>query len=290
MIKIYCNDIPKIFQPEKTKLKFPRHSNSYGIEQDFHNFLMSSPCLVDAPDEADFIYLPIYWTNYNLNNDYGKKGRNELEKFLETQALGKNSFTICQYADGPLINTKDMQIFQASRKNEESGIHDVPLLVNYPKILPTKKRFDVNFIGNPNTHPLREKSLKIAKKFESSNISTRNISIRKYTKILAQSKITLCPRGYGGNSFRFFEAMRQGSYPILIGDLDTRPFKQFINVDKFSSFVNDINQLEAKIEHTLEKWNEETAKEVKKSFYRYYEYNNWPFFVLMELIRQKYEC
>jgi len=48
--------------------------------------------------------------------------------------------------------------------------------------------------------------------------------------------VVLCPRGYGGSSFRFYEAMQAGSVPCLIGDIDTRAFKVQIPWDKISFY------------------------------------------------------
>lgn len=47
--------------------------------------------------------------------------------------------------------------------------------------------------------------------------------------------------GYGGSSFRFFEAMQLGIVPFLIGDIDTRPFKKFINWGKVSFYSNSVS-------------------------------------------------
>lgn len=51
--------------------------------------------------------------------------------------------------------------------------------------------------------------------------------------------MVLAPRGYGGSSFRFFEALQLGVPPILLGGLDTRPFKDRLDWEKWSFFVAD---------------------------------------------------
>jgi predicted O-linked N-acetylglucosamine transferase (SPINDLY family) len=53
--------------------------------------------------------------------------------------------------------------------------------------------------------------------------TSENISIDKekedeYTKILSQSRYTLCPSGTGVNSIRFWEALCSGSIPVLLSD------------------------------------------------------------------------
>ena len=53
------------------------------------------------------------------------------------------------------------------------------------------------------------------------------------------SRVCLAPRGYGGSSFRLFEAMLLGVVPLVIGDHDTRPFKRFVDWDSCSLFTHN---------------------------------------------------
>lgn len=82
-------------------------------------------------------------------------------------------------------------------------------------------------------------------------VRTEGLSARQFAGILERSLIKIAPRGYGGSSFCFFEAIQKGSIPWLIGDIDTRPFKESLDwsvasfysetVDEFIEAFNNLN-------------------------------------------------
>jgi hypothetical protein len=65
-----------------------------------------------------------------------------------------------------------------------------------------------------------------------------------FVNVICASHIALCPRGYGG-SFRFYEAMQLGVVPLLLHDLDTRPFKRRIDWDRCSLYAPTVDALVA---------------------------------------------
>lgn len=75
---------------------------------------------------------------------------------------------------------------------------------------------------------------------------------QEYKKILAQSFFTFCPKGNGLSSYRFFEAIQQGSIPILIADDVVLPFDD-LNYSGFSlrikeSDASDIDKINSLID------------------------------------------
>ncbi len=78
---------------------------------------------------------------------------------------------------------------------------------------------------------------------------------------LLSAHITLAPRGTGGTSFRFFEAMQLGRVPCLIGDIDTRPFKSQIDWDQCSLYCDDVE----KIEELLAKYDNSQLRQMGKA-------------------------
>lgn len=230
-MRIFILPVSRDLQPSKQPFRYPRHNHDYGVEQDFLNFLeKSTNLLVDSPERADFHYLPIFWTRWHLNHDYGKTGIPELKaKTLQSVLNFDKTFTICQYDDGPLVNLKNAKIFYASRKNISN--FDVPLLSkphNRP-FFPVKKQYLATFAGRIDTHPLRKRLYAALKTDNRINFSDGDKGTGFFIKNMLASYICLCPRGYGGSSFRFYEAMQLGIVPFLIGDIDTRPFKKFID-------------------------------------------------------------
>lgn len=93
-----------------------------------------------------------------------------------------------------------------------------------------EKKFLFSFIGR-NSDPIRKpiflndfgrKDILIANTENSFNLYNRdNDFLNKqhfYFETLLQSKFALCPRGWGTNSYRLFEAMMLGVAPIIISD------------------------------------------------------------------------
>lgn len=55
----------------------------------------------------------------------------------------------------------------------------------------------------------------------------------EFIDVSRQSKFVLCPRGYGLNSFRFFESLSLGVPPILVSDDCALPFADAVDYEKF---------------------------------------------------------
>lgn len=284
-MKVHILRVPSHLQPKSQPFKYPKHNADYGVEQDFHQFLMSHPQLtVEHPQDADWHYLPVYWTRWHLLHDYGKSGKAELQKAVDQIIVdGARTFTICQYDDGPLIDVKGVVQFLASRKAEE-GI-DIPLLAashKRPFFVP-RKTYQASFIGRLSTHVIRKDMACVLTDHPDIFIFDGVRSARFFVRKTLASWIALAPRGYGGSSFRFFEAMQLGVVPLLVGDLDTRPFKKFIDWEACSLYVSN----PADIPQTLEKHSREQLETMGRSALDVYgstlAFGHWCNLVLREL-------
>ena len=241
-MKIYINKVDSKFQPETQSFKYPKHNDDFGVEQDFYKFLHLHPELItENPDTADWHYLPIYWTRWHLNHDYGKNGIQELQEQANRFILNADkTFTICQYDDGPLVNLGQTVVFLSSRKGSE-GI-DIPLLCSphkIPRFFKPSKKYLASFVGRLATHRIREEMNELLKDRKDIFICNGNKGPKFFVRRTLASYVCLSPRGYGGSSFRLFEAMSLSVVPMLIGDVDTRPFKKFINWDSASLYCSD---------------------------------------------------
>lgn len=303
-MKIYILPVDKKFQPEKQANIYPPHNDDFGVEQDFYKYLLNNKdLLTDNKDEADWHYLPVYWTRWHVNHGYGKEGLGELQKETDKILINsKKTFTICQYDDGPMVDLKGATIFLSSRKVTE-GI-DIPLLSNVHKSSEgLNKKYLTSFIGNIGSHSIRPKMADALKNIEGVYIfdshKKRNFLSQKLMQIYfsflfgnrtkffiqktLQSYVSLCPRGYGGSSFRFFEAMQLGVVPFLVGDIDTRPFKSFIDWDKISFYTNDPKNIVDIIHSVDENKLIEMGKEAKKVYEEKLAYQKWCPLVFEEL-------
>ncbi len=284
-MKIYIIPIEEKFRPEGQNFKYPAHNSDYGVEQDFYKYInKKEEILVDIPENADWHYLPIFWTRWHLNHNYGRGGLKDLQEEASKKIIDDSkTFTICQYDDGPMINIEKTIQFLASRKSE-IGI-DIPLL-SLPHRLPLftpSKKYMASFIGRLSTHKIRKKMEEELSKIKDILIADGNLGSDYFVKNTLRSHISLCPRGYGGSSFRFFESMQLGVVPFLIGDLDTRPFKKFIDWDKISFYANDPSELKNFFDTLNEKKIIEMGKSAKVIYENYLQYQKWCNYVLKEL-------
>ena len=166
---------------------------------------------------GDRVYLPIFWTSYYVNNNYGndKEAMNALSVYLQDLPRDKKYFTIVQYDDGIMNNIDGLDILQFSMSKKIG--YELPLLCQpQPYEFSNSKLWFSNFIGNK-THPIREYAEGM-KKFGRHYISYDQHPIEKYCEIISKSLFTLCFRGYGANSFRIQEAIQYGSIPVYISD------------------------------------------------------------------------
>ena len=247
-MKVYILPCDKQFQPSKSRFTYPAHNKDWGVEQDFLTYLRKHPhLLVNTPGEADWHYLPIYWTRWHLQHKYGKTGQPELQTEVNKRIQhDPKTFTICQYDDGPLVELGNTLVFLSSRKTE-TGL-DIPL-VSSPHRAPffrPSKTYLASFLGRISTHPIREQMAQQVQARNDVYIYDGHKPPKTFVRDMLASYLALCPRGYGGSSFRLFEAMQLGVAAFVIGELDTRPFKHYINwndVSLFSSSPDDINSV-----------------------------------------------
>ena len=284
-MKIFIIPIENKFQPENQSFLYPAHNKDYGVEQDFLEYLKKNPSLITTDQsEADWHYLPIFWTRWHLNHDFGKTGQEELQEEVNKKIKeDSKTFTICQYDDGPVVNLDKTTVFLSSRKSSK-GI-DIPLLCSSHKLLffIPKKKYLASFIGNIANHPIRKDLTESIKDNKEILIVDGNQGKNFFIKNTLRSYIALCPRGYGGSSFRLFEAMQLGVVPFLIGDIDTRPFKEFIPWNTFSFFTSSTKEAREILSSQNKKELIKMGLLAKKWYLETLQYGRWPMFVIKEL-------
>lgn len=284
-MKIHILPVPNNLQPIKQKRKFPVHNEDYGIEQDFLAFLKQNEKVkIVGADIAEWHYLPIFWTRWAVNSGLKEENLNDLKKHINNIVIDrKKTFTICQHKDAPFIPLREIKTFLASRSGVQ-GI-DVPLLSS-PHTPPGKKpskKYLASFVGNMKSHPIREELFHILENRSNVLLLSGNKGEGFFIEKTLQSYSTLCPRGMGGSSFRFYESLQLGVVPIMIGDVDTRPFKKYIDWDKVSFYVKTpleasklVDKLDKKL---LLKMGESAAKLWEKEL----TYQKWCKYVLLDM-------
>ncbi len=270
------------------KILYPPHNKrDYGIEQDFAQHLTepsSDWTIAESSDVADWHYLPIYWTRYHVTHNYAKTGLEALQREVARRIIDdKRTFTICQYDDGPLVDLGRTVQFLGSRKGEE-GI-DVPLL-SYPHKLPAvdpPKQWLASFAGRLRTHEVRADMQRVLGPRQDIDIQDTRKTSRFFVDLILRSYVSLCPRGWGGSSFRFYESMQLGVVPLLIGSIDTRPFKRFLNWSIMSLYARTAEEANVSLDsHTLTELLE-MGRCAKKAWHQDLSFGHWHKYVFQEL-------
>jgi len=294
-LKIHILRVPDKLQPENQPFPYPPHNKDYGVEQDFLIWLSKQKnLLTSVPEEADWHYLPVFWTRWHMHHNFAANGegltelQQEVDKVLIDDA---KTFTITQFDGGTLLKLSKTVEFTAARTINK-GI-DIPILCSPHKqpLFPIKKRFIASFNGSFTTHPLRAEMQKLYADnpdiLIGGSIPTRFymrwLQGKQYNLNTIASYIALAPRGTSCNSFRFFEAMQLGTAPLLLGDVDARPFKKYINWDEISYFASTIDELD----NLLSSLNKKEALKKGKKAFEYWKnelyYQKWCKYVIKEL-------
>jgi hypothetical protein len=238
-------DTPEYLRPKCLK-SFPPHQKDPRMieERAFEHFSKKKI-------ESNLIYLPIYWTQYHINNNYGKY-REQLAKYcdyLNKKYPNEKFFTVVQYDGGLLVPINNCLIFASSGSFDSSvGFNSeyipIPLLSDKHKFnITKKKKYLASFVGTLDTNTIRNKM------FESLQ-SINGFLIREpykyfnqyfYKKNMLEAHFALCPRGYGPATFRFYEALQMNLIPIYISDEFWLPYKDLINWNKIALLVKEGN-------------------------------------------------
>ena len=234
-------ETPKKFRPITTTINPPHQGINPLIEERFFDFVKNNKVY------SDYIYLPIFWTQYHINNNYGKS-LFEINEYIETIKLkykNEKLFTIVQYDGGTLVPIDNCMIFGCcgdfnSPLGNNSFYEPIPLLSEkHRSFLPFRKKTLASFVGNPNTHIIRQEI--ISKYHEDPDfifkIDVKYFKSFVFKKTTLESYFTLCPRGFGPSSFRMYEALGLGQVPVYISDEFWLPFKDKINWKDFAILI-----------------------------------------------------
>lgn len=285
MQRIFVLPVSSELQPDRQVFSYPSHNRDYGIEQDFLDYLNRHPgSLTCSAAEADWHYLPVFWTRWHLNNDYGTQRRDVLQSLVNDALLDDaKTFTVCQYDDGPLVQLGRTILYLGSRQSD-SG-RDAPLLCARHRRpwLPTRKRYRASFCGRLATHPIRhEMAVALAASSDVSIVDGENGTAFFLSHTMA-SRVALSPRGYGGSSFRFYEAMQLGIVPLLLGDIDTRPFKALLPWAEVSIYSRSAQEASACLNDHSDRQLAQMGTAARQVYENSLAYGRWCALVLKEL-------
>lgn len=286
-MKIYMIPVSREFQPETSQLIYPKHSSYIGVERVFYEWILKDHSgeieLTDSAEEADYCYLPIFWTNYFLNHHFAKSGMKELEaECARAVTAPEKTFTLCQYDDGPVVDLGETVLFLASRRTKND--RDIPLLCSPHQYTPNaKKKYIAGFVGRAVTHPIRRELKNELKGQKGFRFLNGKWGEKIFVHVMERSYACLCPRGYGGSSFRFFEAMQMGVVPVHIGDIDIRPFKGQIAWEECSFYFEEPGEAVRVLRECPIEQLQRMGRSAKELYEKIFGSDQWCGYVIREL-------
>ena len=243
---------PDKFMPRHNHI-YPPHNNQI-FENYFYDYCKNNYI------ESERIYVPVLWTNFYIERNYGSADMSDLQDFIDGLDKSKKYFTVLQYDDGILQDLKDLDIkvFGAGGGGQrivpDKNIgYPIPQ-INQPAPNTNKYRDrDIlcSFVGTiRGRHKIREKikSLYSNKLLFDRNLMSmlinfvignpkvkenmyidkffisESIGYSQFQDVMERSVFSLCPRGYGATSFRICESLQHGSIPIYVYDKDWTPW------------------------------------------------------------------
>lgn len=258
-------ELPDFFRKSSPDT-YPPFKNGRYMEEYFYDYIIKN---LEQLRHIDYVYIPVFWTNLQVSSDFESK-RNYYNDFLKEKYIqyeDKKFFTIVQHDDCVLLNIpKDTLIFGAC-----SGHVPLPLIYEdtshtLSSLTDLSKNLVCSFIGSE-THNTRTilKSMNIPNFYIHIKSWTPNVPMNDIQHFLSTTKrsiFTLAPRGYGRNSFRFFECFLLRSIPVYVyDDVNWLPYQDKIDYSKFSIVIHE-NDL-PNIDSVLQNRNyEELLKEV----------------------------
>jgi hypothetical protein len=227
----------KLLRPQaKYPVYPPYHVGDY-LEEYFYKFYIYQKQVFD---KTGYTYIPIFWTNVYNNNE----NRHLIQQYLNALPSAKY-FTVSQHDDAVTERLPEGTIsFEAG--GNKNGI-PIPLVcsrLNEQEIT-HEKNILCSFVGSVIPGSLREQIYHQLKDDKDIYFSPQNWTsqvqlarLEEFINITKQSIFTLCPRGYGAQSFRLYEVMQLGSIPIIIYDKEWFPFSNEINWSEFSVLIH----------------------------------------------------
>ena len=189
--------------------------------------------------------------------------------------------------DGPIIDLGKVNVFSPAKRSND--FIDIPFIRTAMKkpFLPKGKKHKASFVGRTDLHSLRRDIVSQLGGLDDFFIKSMGFNQKKdkkfYRDTMLSSHIVLCPRSYGANTFRFFEAMELGVVPFLIGDTDSRPFKDFIDWNEMSFYSNSLDEVVEVVKSTDKKKLKSMGRNAYKCWRDNLSQGNWCKFVFDEL-------
>jgi len=217
------------------------------------------------PDEADFFFVPIFTAGLQFANvdpellinhcAYLHRGRHILVSTGDVGQRAESKYEMTHEANALRAYDKKyswmddrfiLVVLESLASLHKQDIAILPYRSEPIKEQSVARDILLSFMGSitqlhlPPDHIRGGRLLEFKKRFESDKVVIGTpIEVKQklgeisYHDLMARSIFTLCPAGYGRWSFRFVEALLNGSIPILLSDEYVLPFGDRIDWSKY---------------------------------------------------------
>jgi hypothetical protein len=262
----------KLLRPSADYPTYPPYHTGKYLEEYFYDYYLQHKSLFD---ETGYTLIPVFWTNVYLTNN----NRNLLQPFLDTLLKDKKYFTVSQHDDAIVEKLPSNTIHFAA--GGKSGGTPIPLICSsIPRNLiqtTVTKDITCSFVGTiSTTSGLRQKIYQTLQNEPGFYFcdpvwwtpTVPENKFKEFIDITQRSWFSLAPRGYGRQSFRFFEILQLGSIPIFVYDEEWFPFEQFVDWSTFSIKIH-INEIQ-NLPSILSSYTTEQKVDLIKAGYKVY--------------------
>ena len=255
----------KLLRPTHTYPPYPPYHTGLYLEEYFFEYYKRNKV---SFDDTNRTLIPIFWTNLYMAN----YTNNKIQQYIDLLPTDKKYFTISQFDDGISQKLPEDTINFVAGGNMQ-GI-PIPLICSpIPEKYISKENKDIycSFVGTYVNSEKYECRNKLYTNFSNSSkyyfskprhwdrvVSAD--SFNEFLNITKRSTFTLCPRGYGKQSFRLYEAIQLNSIPVFVYDETFLPFETYIDWKSFCVLVNK-NDIES-LDNILHTFSEDRIQEM----------------------------
>ncbi len=212
----------------------------------------------DIKTDKIYISFPIAW---NLNNKGIGYTQNVINSICE-KYKNKNIFFVCQHILVNNLNFHNNLVFTPHATILDPYVAIPHYTCNYDLnyVKPWNEReYLFSFVGSFRTHPVRQRLYQLLKHrndcyivdtgawhFENSK-QTQIQNSNEFSKILGNTKYSLCPRGTGPSTIRIWESMAMGSYPVILSDILKMPMSRQFSDELWLQTPEDLINFETSL-------------------------------------------
>lgn len=282
-------DFKNLRPPANYPVYPPYHVGDY-LEEYFYKFYLKNKIKFD---KTGYTLIPIFWTNVyitNINNHL-------IQYYLDNLPPG-NYFTVSQHDDAVKEKLPEGTLsFEAGGNG--NGI-PIPLIcspLSEETVASVDKEILCSFVGAL-THNIRTQIQNMYSSDTDFIFDTKNWNpsvpkedLYKFINITKRSKFTICPRGYGAQSFRLYETLQLNSVPVIVYDKDWFPFSDVISWNEFCVLVpfNEISLLKERLLNIKDEQYVAMLSKGKQIYKEFFTMEGMSINILKTLQRNKYK-